>query len=221
MEYSEEIDIVIAGGGICGLATALALHGKGIKSVILKRSETLRATGLLSIFLPMGGLGVASKLRHTALPFQRIGEARCLQRSNLITALAESLPHGTIRFGCQVLSVQPDPLTLYPLIQLHNGCVIKAKILIGCDGAHSVVADFLELKPLKLFNLWTIRGLTCYPNCHGLPTKSVRFRGENFTVGRVPMDDKLVTGLFRTKDILQLLIYIFGPPTTYLIIHVS
>ncbi|GLT60522.1 hypothetical protein SLA2020_344930 [Shorea laevis] len=210
----EEIDIVIAGGGICGLATALALHRKGIRSVVLERSETLRATGA-AIGVHSNGwrtldqLGVASKLRQTALPIHRTseiwlhenkqgttqlmdGETRCLQRGDLVTSLAENLPHGTIRFGCQVLSVKSDPLTSYPLIQLQSGSIIKAKILIGCDGAHSAVADFLELKPPKLSSKWTVRGLTCYPNGHGLPHEFVRFRGENFVVGRIPIDDKLV-----------------------------
>ncbi|GKV35150.1 hypothetical protein SLEP1_g43454 [Rubroshorea leprosula] len=214
MEYGEEIGIVIVGGGICGLATALALHRKGIKSLVLERSGTLRETGAAIRVRPNGWraldqLGVASKLRQTALPIQRqrdiwlyrnkeetiepqSEEARCLLRSDLVTAIAEGLPHGTIRFGCQVLSVQPDPLTSYPLIQLHNGSVIKAKILIGCDGAHSVVADFLGLKPPKLFVLWAVRGLTCYPSGHGLPTELTRFQGENFIIGRIPIDDKLV-----------------------------
>ncbi|GLT74637.1 hypothetical protein SLA2020_464240 [Shorea laevis] len=215
MECGEEdIDIVIAGGGICGLATALALHRKGIKSVVLERSETLRATGAAILVLPNGWcaldqLFVASKLRQTALPIQRAseiwlhenkqgttqlmdGEARCLQRGDLVTILAENLPHGTIRFGCQVLSVKSDPLTSYPLIQLQSGSIIKAKILIGCDGAHSAVAEFLELKPPKLFSLWSVRGLTCYPSGHGLPHEFVALRGENFVVGRIPIDHNLV-----------------------------
>lgn len=65
----EEIDTVIVGGGICGLATALGLHRKGIKSVVLERSEELRTTGSgIAIqangWIALDQLGVGSKLRQ-------------------------------------------------------------------------------------------------------------------------------------------------------------
>ncbi|CAM8929892.1 unnamed protein product [Rhodiola kirilowii] len=68
----EQTDIVIVGGGICGIAVALALQRKGIKSVVLERSETLRAIGTAIIIQPNGWyaleqLGVAAKLRRTAV----------------------------------------------------------------------------------------------------------------------------------------------------------
>ncbi|MFS7951618.1 putative 3-hydroxybenzoate 6-monooxygenase [Helianthus anomalus] len=69
--------VVIIGAGICGLATALALHKKGIKSVVMERSETLRNVTGAAITIPPNGwraldqLGVANILRHTAVPFQR------------------------------------------------------------------------------------------------------------------------------------------------------
>lgn len=76
MTTSEEIDILIVGGGICGLATALALHRKGIGSIVLERSETIRATGAAIGVLANGWralhqLGLDSALRSTAIPFQR------------------------------------------------------------------------------------------------------------------------------------------------------
>ncbi|CAD6341033.1 unnamed protein product, partial [Miscanthus lutarioriparius] len=67
----ESHDIVIVGGGICGLATALALHRKGIASLVLEKSETLRVDGG-SIGVHVNGwrvleqLGIAAELRETA-----------------------------------------------------------------------------------------------------------------------------------------------------------
>lgn len=51
----------------------MAYSRKGIKSVVLERSETLRSTGAAMIMQPNGWraldqLGVASKLRQTAIP---------------------------------------------------------------------------------------------------------------------------------------------------------
>ncbi|GMY07976.1 monooxygenase 1-like isoform X1 [Fagus crenata] len=220
MDQVEEM--VIVGGGICGLATALALHRKGIKSVVLEKSESLRASGA-GITIQTNGwraldeLGVASNLRLTALPLQLgqqdiwlangkqreiplgIGETRCLRRSELITSLAESLPPGTIHLGCQILSIALDPLSSYSIIQLQNGSAIKAKVLIGCDGANSVVADFLGLKPTKFLSLSEVRGYTEYPSGHGFRNGFVQIRGDDSIIGRIPIDNKLVYWFMNQK----------------------
>ncbi|CAL5427483.1 unnamed protein product [Camellia sinensis] len=219
-DEEEEHEIVVVGGGICGLATALALHRKGVRSVVLEKSETLRATGAAIAILDNGWLalhqlGLASLLRQSSLPLQRYkdwyrarevwldkgstketsfghGEARCLKRSDLINTLAAALPPHTIHFGCQIVGVKLDPLTSKPILQLLDGRCIVAKVLIGCDGANSVVADFLELKPPKTFPLSAVRGLTKYPSGHAFAHEFVRMRRNNIMVGRVPIDDKSV-----------------------------
>nr|XP_048335293.1 monooxygenase 1-like isoform X3 [Ziziphus jujuba var. spinosa] len=210
----EEIDIVIVGAGICGLATALALHRKGIQSVVLERSETLRTSGIAIGILTNGWraldqLGIGSKLRQTALPLQVVrdiwldthkqqasplstGEARCVKRSDLIQMLAEDLPIGTIRFGCRIVSLKLDPLTSYPILQLLDGRKVKAKVLIGCDGVNSVVAEFLKLKPKKLFPMCGVRGLTIYPNGHGRAPEFVRTHRNDIVCGRIPINENLL-----------------------------
>lgn len=55
------------------------------------------------------------------------GEARCLRRNDLVEALANALPLETIRFGCQVLSVNVERCNS-TMLQLHDGSVIKAKV---------------------------------------------------------------------------------------------
>ncbi|XP_074360450.1 monooxygenase 1-like isoform X2 [Apium graveolens] len=206
-------ELVIVGAGICGLATALALHRKGIRSIVLERSESLRSSGVAIGILPNGWralhqLNVASILRQTASPILGIkdiwlhknkqqdmpfiGEARCLKRSDLIDTLYNALPPDTVKFGHQIISVKLDPQTNYPMVQLEDGSFIAAKVLIGCDGAKSTVADFLELKPTKLFDLCAIRGLTNYPNGHPFAHEFVRMRRDNVSVGRTPIDSKLV-----------------------------
>ncbi|GAV71998.1 FAD_binding_3 domain-containing protein [Cephalotus follicularis] len=209
----EEEEVVIVGVGISGLATALALHRKGVRSVVLERSESLRATGaaigiITNGWLALHQLGVASKLRLTALPIQRgrdiwlhngkhqapplaIGEARCLKRSDLVTILEENLPVGSIRFGSQVLAVKLDRVTSCPVVELNNGSVIKSRVLIGCEGAHSVVADYLELTPPKLFSIWAVSGFTNYPSGHEFPIEFLPVRGEPLVMGRIPIDHKL------------------------------
>ncbi|KAM0916608.1 hypothetical protein ACQ4PT_009980 [Festuca glaucescens] len=65
--------VLIVGGGICGLATALALHIKGIDCLVLEKAESLRATGA-GISLKVSGwraleqLKVSEELRKLAVP---------------------------------------------------------------------------------------------------------------------------------------------------------
>ncbi|KAI7736365.1 hypothetical protein M8C21_014197, partial [Ambrosia artemisiifolia] len=187
MDHDEEV--VIIGAGICGLATALALHKKGIKSVVMERSESLRnVTGAAIGIRPNGWraldqLGIGDNLRHTAVRIQRAreislvggtkkelslvpwdGETRCLRRKDLIDTLYAALPIGTVKFGCQLESIKPDPRSNKPVLCLNNGSSITPKVVIGCDGAKSIIADFLNLKPTRMFPSSSIRGLTNYPN---------------------------------------------------------
>ncbi|KAI8004647.1 Monooxygenase 1 [Camellia lanceoleosa] len=192
-EEEEEHEIVIVGGGICGLATALALHRKGVRSVVLEKSETLRATGAAIAILDNGWLalhqlGLASLLRQSSLPLQRAREIWLDKGSTKET----SFGHGEARCLKRIIGVKLDPLTSNPILQLLGGRCIVAKVLIGCDGANSVVADFLELKPPKAFPLSAVRGLTKYPSGHAFAHEFVRMRRNNIMVGRVPIDDKSV-----------------------------
>ncbi|XP_022719796.1 monooxygenase 1-like [Durio zibethinus] len=226
MKMGEEQDIVIVGGGICGLATALALHRKGIRSIVLERSETLRAAGVGILIHPNGWralvqLGVASKLRQTAIdiPSGELmtvddgerheialgkGELRCLKRMDLIKALAEPLPADVVHLGCQVLSIILDPVTSYPIIQLHDGSMIKAKIVIGCDGVNSIVSKFLGINSPKLFSRCATRGFTYYERGHNFDDQFHLYNSQTVQLGQLPVTDKLVywflTRSFTSQD---------------------
>lgn len=211
--YIEEAEIVIVGGGIGGLATALALHKKGLESVVLERSESIRTTGsAIGIFSngwrALDQLGVGAQLRPRAVPFTALRnislnndkqeeiplreEARCLKRNDLVQVLADSLPPNTVRFGCHILAVKLDPLTSQPILQLQDGNTIKAKVVIGCDGVHSVVSELIGLKPAKSFSTCGVRGFTSYPSGHGLSNEFIRIRKDNRLFGRMPVDDNLL-----------------------------
>ncbi|KAF7824933.1 monooxygenase 1-like [Senna tora] len=169
MERSEDTKIVIVGGGICGLSTALALHRKGIRSLVLEKSEKLRGEGAAIIVQTNGWralhhLALASSLRSTALrihrgkfialngneakeiPFRVCEEFRCLKRIDLMEAMANNLPVGTIRTASHVLSIQFDSVTKYHHLLLSNGTVLQAKVVIGCDGVNSMIGKMIGLK---------------------------------------------------------------------------
>ncbi|TVU29666.1 hypothetical protein EJB05_21243, partial [Eragrostis curvula] len=212
----ESHGVVVVGGGICGLATALALHGKGIASLVLEKSETLRAEGG-SIGIHVNGwrvleqLGIAAELRETAnlvTTFHNVwqlenkstlvpvrGELRWLKRKDLIETLAKRIPAGTIRFGCHISAVDAaDPGHGHgAVLTTVDGSIIRAKVLIGCDGSNSVVAKYLGLPAPKSTPSSFLRGFTRYPNGHPFGTHFLRLRGNGFFVGRSPLTDNLVS----------------------------
>ncbi|XP_038989537.1 monooxygenase 1-like isoform X2 [Phoenix dactylifera] len=161
----EHHDIVIVGGGICGLATALALHR--IRDMWLHKN----------------------KLQVTSC---RKEELRCLKRSDLIETLAKNLPTQSIHFGCQIVAVESDPITSLHVLYTNDGATIKAKVLIGCDGSNSIVAKSLGLQAPKVFPISVVRGFTSYSDGHSFDSHFIRLRGDGVLLGRLPVDEKLV-----------------------------
>ncbi|MBO0201371.1 hypothetical protein, partial [Vibrio alginolyticus] len=48
-------------------------------------------------------------------------------RNDLVRALAHALPLGTLRLGCQILSVKLDEKTSFPIVHVKNGEPIQTK----------------------------------------------------------------------------------------------
>ncbi|KAI6689654.1 hypothetical protein NL676_026482 [Syzygium grande] len=102
-----EVDFgLIFFGSRCSLMANLQ---RGTEEALCKFSVKLEAVGSVDM------LGA----------FCSKGEARCIEWSGLVEALAKDLPQGTVRFGCHVISVTFDPVTSYAVLQLYNGIVMK------------------------------------------------------------------------------------------------
>ncbi|KAJ3675348.1 hypothetical protein LUZ60_004390 [Juncus effusus] len=216
MASNEVHDIVIVGGGICGLAVSLGLLRKGIKSLVLERSKYLRSEGA-AINVHSNGwraldqLKVGTDLRNFSVPltetrFEDVtkddknvkpkpygGEMRCLRRKDLIETLAKHIPAEQIQFGCHVSCVEFDSINNLHVVTTCDGTLIKSKVLIGCDGSYSVISKSLNLEPPKFFPIWTTRGLTTYPEGHDFGKHFLRLTTPNGTLfGRLPVDDKTI-----------------------------
>ncbi|CAN6363075.1 unnamed protein product [Urochloa humidicola] len=206
--------VVIVGSGIGGLATALALHRKGIGSLVLERSETLRADGVAITIHANGwraldSLGVGTDLRELAILIteeQRVWpqqnktilaptrkELRCLTRKDLVETLAKHLPAGTIRFGCHITAIEAaDSRSHGAILTTVDGSTVKAKVLIGCDGANSVVAKFLGLSRPSQLPCLGILGLTTYPKGQPFGSEYLHLLGKGYAFGQIPITENVV-----------------------------
>ena len=58
----------------------------------------------------------------------RKDELRCVKRTDLMNIMADNLPQNTVRFGCNVLSIELDPRTSSPVLHLQDGTSLKAMV---------------------------------------------------------------------------------------------
>lgn len=205
-------DVVIVGGGIAGLATALALHRVGVKPVLFEQSEQLRTAGSTigvwtNAWKALETLGVADKLREkflsvegleligqdgkviTSLMFNegpRSVELRGVERKVLLETLREPLPDGTVFYDSRAVGIKKIPGG-YLEVQCANGQTIQTKALIGCDGIGSVVGKYMNVGETRYAGYTAIRGLAEYEG-HNLGPKFVQIVGRGVRAGLFGID---------------------------------
>ncbi|KAI3966607.1 hypothetical protein MKX01_011405 [Papaver californicum] len=116
---------------------------------------------------------------------------RSLHRRALLEALLEELPTGTIRYSSRVSSIEKtetrnDADSFGVIIHLEDGTTIHTKVLIGCDGVHSVVAKWLGLKAPVYSGRYAARGLGVFPEGHELKHEVQQFVAEGRRFGILP-----------------------------------
>uniref|UniRef100_R7WFC3 FAD-binding domain-containing protein n=1 Tax=Aegilops tauschii TaxID=37682 RepID=R7WFC3_AEGTA len=122
-------------------------------------------------------------------------KARPADRKALLEALAEELPPGTIRFSSKLVSIDSEttaeeegsPET--SVLRLDDGTVIRAKVVIGCDGVHSVVARWLGLSEPVTCGRSAVRGLAVYPDGHGMKRELRQFLSAGLRASMVPISE--------------------------------
>lgn len=163
--------IVIAGGGVGGMAAAIALQRQGHEVNIFERARAFGRIGADVNLTPnavhaLDGLGVGDVLRQTAarpefrisrtwdtgaetsrLPMSTAAEERygapqlTIHRADLLAALQGALEPGTIHFAAAAETVEPDGDGA--ALVLSDGTRVKADVVIGADGIHSAVRHAL------------------------------------------------------------------------------
>lgn len=157
-------DITVIGGGIGGVAAALACARRGARVMVLERADTLRELGAGVQISPNGmavldALGVGDALRARSVPGQAVrlmdgrsgadvlrldiaalpGDWLFVHRADLLEVLTDAaVACGVeLRTGQPVASVEPgdDRVTLH----LWDGTTRTTPLAIGADGVRSVV----------------------------------------------------------------------------------
>ena len=156
--------VLIAGGGIAGLAVARALHRRGIPALALERRADPTDAGL-AINLPgnairaLAQLGLGGALETLGTPVERreyrtnqdrllfaVDEGafwgadarpRCIRRADLLGLLRQALPADAVRPGCTVTAVHQEAARV--AVTLTEGGVEEGGLLVGADGVHSMV----------------------------------------------------------------------------------
>lgn len=159
-----DVDVLVVGGGLAGLATAIAAHRVGRSVLVLEReagpSEVATGITLWSFAIRMLRLLGLDDANRIGAPLTRLvsysaagrllsdldlgpadelvgSQSFDVHRAELQQALYEILGADSVRFGAQCVGVRSGPETA--TAELHDGSVIEGRILVGADGVHSVV----------------------------------------------------------------------------------
>ncbi|NPT46627.1 alpha/beta hydrolase fold domain-containing protein [Paraburkholderia sp. 1N] len=203
--------VIVVGGGIGGLTTALALLRHGIEPIVLERAPQLTEVGagiqiaangtivlrelglepaLASIATVPAGFDYLELSTGRRLYYAPLGEEAAarygallynVHRADLIELLAKALPPKVVRLGAQCASVSQDDEGAY--VTLQDGEVIRADAVIGADGIHSAVRTALRGPEEKQFaNILMWRALIPADRLRGL---NLPVAGNNwFGIGR-------------------------------------
>ncbi|KAJ3689988.1 hypothetical protein LUZ61_019152 [Rhynchospora tenuis] len=215
-------DIVIVGADPAGLATAIGLQKKGVKSLVLESSPTICTSGHVlglwtNSWCALDALGIGDKVREHHTLIERLVlssprgtsakislqgakgksgklEFRSVRRDCLLGILAKELPKDTIRYSSKVVSIEEDGNL--KLLHLADGSIIKAKVVVGCDGKNSAVDKYIGLKEPKFSGLLSTQGFAEYPTNHGFKPEFLVITGKGFHAGMLPCSERSIYWYF-------------------------
>ncbi len=162
----ESVGVVVVGAGPSGLVVSTALRAAGIDVRIVDAAPGPAVTSRALLLQPRGievlhRIGATGKLLDRAMPLSRnifhidgrpvaqlswVNSARqgppnpvIVSQADVETSLRECLAEagGAVRWGCRVVSVESTDECA--VVRLDDGSVLRARWVIGADGAHSVV----------------------------------------------------------------------------------
>jgi salicylate hydroxylase len=171
--------VLVAGGGIGGLTTAIALRHQGIDVLVLEQAEVLAEIGAgiqiaANAALVLRELGLEAAIRAVGVKPQSydyrdlrtgrmiyqapLGDEAAsrygapmynIHRADLVQILFDAVPAKAKKLGARVASVSQSKDGVE--VRLANGETVQGDVLVGCDGIHSAVREHLRGKEEKHF----------------------------------------------------------------------
>jgi len=186
---------VVVGGGLGGMAAALALARAGIDVQVYEQAQQLSEVGAGVSLAPNGlrmlerlGLGegisragarhVSTDLRlfdgrpapHQPHQFAQAGRNVGIHRADLLALLAGQLPPGMVRTGHRCTGFSQD--TGSATVSFADGTTATADVVIGADGIHSALQGFVVEPAEPVFSgVVAYRGLV--PRLEGYPADAM------------------------------------------------
>ena len=218
-------EIIIAGGGIGGLAAALALRQRGAEVRVLEQAGAITEVGAGIQVSPNGlrviealGLGEALRARAcrgravrlrdyrdgaevTWLDLDRLPPSQgyyFVHRADLIESLADAARQAgvTIRLLQKVAAVRPGPK---PELSLANGDTVSADLVIGADGLHSVLRGALNGAAAPFFTR-QVAWRAVIPNLTGHPPEAQVHMGPGQHLVSYPLRDGLSVNIVAAQE---------------------
>ncbi|MFS8665991.1 MAG: FAD-dependent monooxygenase [Limnochordales bacterium] len=181
--------VAVVGAGIGGVAAALFLRRQGIEVDVYEQAPALTEVGAGIQLGPNGAkllhrVGLEARLREvavqpqTAWNFRRWQDGRVLfsqelgarameqfgapyyviHRADLLDALASQVPREMIHLGQRCVDVRQDDDGVE--LTFASGLKVRADVVIGADGIHSVIRDkIVQPTPPTFSKLCAYRGL--------------------------------------------------------------
>ena len=191
-----DTDAIIAGGGIGGLAAAVALRQAGLRVLVCERSEAIDPVGAgltlwANALKALHALGLADAIQELGVPELgggiRSRQGRMLtemsadrlqrrfgipsigiHRADLQRVLLDALPPDTVRLGAACTGFAHDEQGVE--VRLANGARLHGRLLIGADGLRSTVrAELFGDAPPRYAGYTAWRGVTEFPHARLRP----------------------------------------------------
>jgi salicylate hydroxylase len=182
---SKRIHVAIVGGGMGGLAAAVALSHRGISVAVYEQSGVLREVGAGIFVFPNSlrqlerlGLGdalarVGAKVglgsEYYRMDGSVVGKILTtdssgwngmygMHRADILKVLADALPADAIHTGHRCIGFSQDEAGAH--LAFENGNVAHADVVIAADGIHSVLQKYVvEPSPPEYSGFRAYRGL--------------------------------------------------------------